>query len=99
MRYLSFDVSDDADGVVTLEAMASTAAAQHPEVLAEAEQVLAWAQRHFPHGRGPIDEGMDWDDDLQVVHEAGGWHTVTLTLAASPAFAERFLSAFGDPGG
>jgi hypothetical protein len=35
MRYLSFDLSEDADGVTTLEALASTAAEWHAAVMAE----------------------------------------------------------------
>ena len=97
MHYLSFDPSEDADGVTTLEAMASTAAEQHAAVMAEAQQVLDWAWKHFAHSHGPVDEGMDWDHDLQVQVEDDRWHTVNLTLAGSPRFVEAFLAAFGEP--
>jgi hypothetical protein len=97
MNYLSFDLSDNAEGLTTLEAMASTPAAQHAAVMAEAQQVLDWAWRHFPHTHGAADDGMDWDHDLQVQVEEGQWHTVTLTLTASPRFVEAFFAAFGDP--
>lgn len=95
MHYLQFDLSDDADGVTTLEAVAATGPDRHAAVLAEAQQVLDWAWQLFPHSHGPIDEGHDWDHDLQVVVEGERWHVVTLTLAASPRFAEAFLAAFG----
>lgn len=91
LRHLSFDLSEGEDGVTTLEAMASTQAAVHPLVMAEVQQVLDWAWRRFPHTHGPADDGMDWDHDLQVHTESGGWHTVVLTLTASSAFAEAFL--------
>ena len=97
MHYLSFDPSEDADGVTTLEAIASTAAGQHAAVMAEAQQVLDWAWQHFAHSHGPVDEGMDWDHDLQVQVEDDRWHTVNLTLAGSPRFVEAFLAAFGEP--
>ncbi len=97
MRYLSFDPSEDVDGVTTLEAMASTAADQHAAVMAEAQQVLDWAWQHFAHSHGPVDEGMDWDHDLQVQVEGDRWHTVSLTLAGSPRFVEAFSAAFGEP--
>lgn len=96
MHYLSFEPSEGADGVTTLEAMASTATEQHAAVMAEAQQVLDWAWRRFPHTHGPADDGMDWDHDLQVQVEEGGWHTVTLTLTASERFFEAFVQAFGD---
>lgn len=97
MHYLSFDLSDDTEGVTTLEALASTSAEQHAAVMAEVQQVLDWAWRHFPHTHGPVDEGMDWDHDLQVGIEPGGWHAVTLTLSASPRFVDEFFAAFGRP--
>ncbi|MEF7612902.1 hypothetical protein V4F39_03195 [Aquincola sp. MAHUQ-54] len=96
MQYLGFDPSEGADGVTTLEAMASTPAEQHAAVMAEVQQVLEWAWRRFPHTHGPADDGMDWDHDLQVQVEDGGWHTVTLTLTASPRFAQAFVEAFAD---
>ena len=97
MHYLSFDLSEDTEGVTTLEAMASTAAAQHAAVLAEVQQVLDWAWQHYPHSHGPVDDDMDWDHDLQVQVEDGGWHVVSLSLAGSPRFIEAFFAAFGEP--
>jgi hypothetical protein len=96
LRYLHFELSEDADGDLALEAVASTAAAQHPAVMAEVRRVLDWAGARFPHTRGPLDEGMDWDDDLQVVVEEGGWHAVALTLTGSRRFVDELLEAFGD---
>lgn len=94
MRYLTFDVSDNADGVVTIEAMASTPNETHAAaVAAEAEQLIAWGRQHFPDGHGPIEEGFDWDHDLQQHVEDGQWHTLVLTVSASPRFAEAFLTA------
>lgn len=99
LDYLTLDLSDDADGVVTIEALASTPAAHHADVMAEVQQVLDWAWRHFPHTHGPVDDGADWDHDLQVNVEGGQWHAVTLTLSASPRFAEAFAVAFLPDGG
>jgi hypothetical protein len=94
LHYLSFDLSESDSGVSTLEALAATPAAHHAAVMTEVQQVLDWAAANFPHGQGPIDEGGDWDHDLQVHIEPGGWHAVTLTLAASPRFTEAMLAAF-----
>jgi hypothetical protein len=94
MHYLIFDLSDDAHGITTLEAMASTSAAQHAAVMAEVQQVLDWAWRAFPRTHGSVDDGMDWDHDLQVSVEDGGWHAVTLTLTASQAFVDEFVAVF-----
>ncbi len=97
MHYLMFDREEVAEGVCTLEAMVSTQGDRHQAVMTEVQRVLDWAWQHFPHTHGPLDEGMDWDHDLQVVVEDGQWHTCTLTLAANRTFVEAFLSEFGQP--
>lgn len=94
MHYLSFDLSENTEGVTTLDAMASSTAAQHAAVMAEVQRVLDWAWQQFAHTHGPVDEGMDWDHDLQVSVEDDRWHVVTLTLAGSAAFADAFLARF-----
>ena len=94
MDYLTFALDEVDDGVSTLEAMASTRAGQHSAVMAEVRQVLDWAWRRFPDSHGPIEDGRQWDHDLQVTLEAGGWHRVTLTLTGTGHFVEEFLSAF-----
>jgi hypothetical protein len=95
-QILTVDVSDNDEGVVTIEALASTSAAQHAAALAEAQQVLDWAWRAFPHTHGPADEGGEWDHDLQVGAEGDGWHAVTLTLTGTPEFAQAFAAEFVD---
>ena len=99
LQFLTFDVSDNDEGVVTIEALGSTSAAQHAAVLAEAQQVLDWAWRAFPHTHGPADEGGEWDHDLQVGVEGDGWHAVTLTLTGTAEFAREFGAAFDDTPG
>jgi len=96
MRYLIFDFSDGDDGIASFEAMASTRADEHPVVLAEAQQVLDWAHRHFPNRHGPVEDGHAWDHELLVQQEEGGWLTVTLTLSASAEFADAFFAVYGD---
>ena len=96
MHYLTFDLSEEAEGVATLEAMASTSTEQHVAVMTEVRQVLDWAWQHFPHTHGPVDDGMDWDH-LHVNMEDGHWHVVTFTLAGSQRFVEELLAAFCDP--
>jgi len=95
MNYLGFDVAEVEDGLSSLEAMASTTVEQHAAVMAEVQQVLDWAWGRFPGEHGPIDEGMVWDHDLQVIVEDGGWHTVTLTLTGTRHFVEAFIATFG----
>ena len=96
LRILTVDVSDNDEGVVTIEALASTSAAHYAAALAEAQQLLDWAWRAFPHTHGPADEGGEWDHDLQAGAEGDGWHAVTLTLTGTPEFAQAFAAEFVD---
>ena len=95
LAILTVDVSDNDEGIVTIEALASTSAARHAAALAEAQQVLEWAWSAFPHTHGPADDGGEWDHDLQVASEDDGWHAVTLTLTGTPEFAQAFEAEFG----
>jgi hypothetical protein len=94
MRYLTFDITDSSDDILTLEAMASTRESEHAAVLVEVGQVLAWAQAEFGGGHGPVEDGNAWDHELLVQHEDGGWVTVTLMFSASAEFAEAFQARF-----
>jgi hypothetical protein len=96
MDFLSFDLTEVGDGASSLEAMASTGVDQHMAVMAEVQQVLDWAWSRFPRSHGPIDDGFDWDHDLQVTIEDGGWHTVTLTLTGTDRFVGEFFVKFRD---
>ena len=95
-RLLTLDISDNDEGIVTIEALASTSAAQHAAALAEAQALLDWAWRMFPHTHGPADDGGEWYHDLQVHVEVDGWHAVTLTLTGTQEFAGAFQVEF-DP--
>jgi hypothetical protein len=97
MHYLNFEFAEVGDGVTALEAMASTQADRHAAVMAEVQQVMDWAWQTFGHAHGPVDEGHDWDHDLQVLVEDGCWHRVTLSLSASDRFVAAFVAVFGDP--
>jgi hypothetical protein len=95
LRWLTLNVSDNDDGVVTIEALASTDAGGHPFALAEAQAILDWAWQAFAGTHGPADEGGLWDHDLQAGAEPGGWHSVALTLTGTPEFARAFAAEFG----
>jgi hypothetical protein len=69
LHYLDFDYGEDTEGAGTLEAMASTWPEQIAAVHAEVAQVLSWAFATFRDRRGPIEEGGDWDYDLQGMQE------------------------------
>lgn len=108
LSYLEFDYSEDADGVGTFDALAATAPTHHAAVLAEVATVLAWAHHAFEAQRAPLDEGGEWDYDLQGWREFSAVdvldfdeHSGELSVQAQAAGAARHtvsLSITGLPG-
>jgi hypothetical protein len=96
LQYLTLDLSDNDEGITTIEALAATSAARHAAVMAEVQLLLDWAWRAFPHTHGPADDGGEWDHDLQVGVEGDGWHAVTLTITGSREFVAAFAARFGE---
>ncbi len=80
LRYLQFDCSEDGNGIVRFEAMASVGAAQWSALQAEVAAVLDWAHHGFAGVRGPLDDDGDWDYDLHAHQET----VATLELDYDP---------------
>lgn len=66
LDYLEFDYSEDEEGTGTWDAMASVKAERVPALAAEIEALLRWASQKFAGRQGPVEEGFDWDYDLQA---------------------------------
>lgn len=94
LNYLIFDHSEDTEGIGTFEAMASVTADHLEAVHAEVALVLAWAFATFTDAHGPLDQGFEWDHDLQVRQESPTLHTVTLLLSGGTAFCRAFAERF-----
>jgi hypothetical protein len=96
LRYLSFEVSEDGDGNVNFDAMASVLPDHVHALQAEVQQVLAWARGPFAGTEAPLDEGGDWDCDVQTTEEpeAGKPHTTRTTLTLSITGTVQFAEAF-----
>ena len=80
LDWLDFDCSEDTDEAVTFDAMASVWPEQLPLVLAEVATVLNRARQHFGPER-PMDEGGEWDVDLQAWCETQPLRSLTVNLA------------------
>lgn len=93
LDYLDFDYSEDEEGTGTWDAMASVSAARVPALAAEIEQVLLWASRDFTGRQGAIDEGGDWDYDLQAQDDAGA--TLPVSFDARSGSLQLAASATG----
>jgi hypothetical protein len=101
LDYLDFDYSEDTEGIGTFDAMASVVPQRLAALHAEVAQVLAWAEARFPDGRGALEDGAQWDYDLQETREpaAAGRpgvlrHTVTLSIGGSPEFCAALREQF-----
>jgi len=66
MHFLDFDRTEDADGVVCWDALAQPDPAFHQALLQEVAQVLVWAHQFDAQGPGPLENGANWDFDLQL---------------------------------
>ncbi len=71
LDYLDFDYSEDEQGTGTWDAMASVYAERVPALAADIEQVLLWATREFTGRQGALDDGGDWDYELQSQDDEG----------------------------
>jgi hypothetical protein len=93
LHYLDFDYSEDGHGHGTFEAMATVPALRVPMVRAELARVLEWAHAAFPGQRAPLEEGGEWDYQLDARQE---W-TVPEVLRYDET-AGQFSSHPGMPG-
>lgn len=66
LQLLDFDCTEDADGVVCWDALAQPAPPYTQALLQEAAQVLQWAHGFDEQGPGPLENGAQWDFDLQA---------------------------------
>ena len=94
LDYLDFDYSEDEEGTGTWDAMASVPPERLPALATEIEQLLRWASTGFAGSQGAVDEGGDWDYDLQAQDDGGaalpaGFDTRTGSLRLAAATAGR----------
>ncbi len=69
---LDFDCSEDTEGVVCWDALAQPHPRHNGALLHEVAQVLAWAHGFDAQGPGPLEDGANWDFDLQAtLHPSG----------------------------
>ena len=94
MNFLEFDYSEDPQGGGLFDAMAAVRPDQVAAVRADIAQVLDWAHAAFPEMRAPLDEGGEWDFDLQEQEEDDRWHRLTLSVSGSPQFCAAFRQRF-----
>ena len=89
LHYLDFDYSEDAHGHASFEAMASVPGHRVAAVREEIARVLDWAHAAFPDLRAPLEEGGEWDYQLEsqqewTVPERLNYDEVTGKFTAQP---------------
>lgn len=85
LHFLDFDCSEDAEGVVCWDALAEPQAQHHQALLQEVSEVLAWAYRYDAQGPGPLEDGAQWDYDLQATLHSEGHAPVTAQITFNPS--------------
>jgi hypothetical protein len=68
LHYLDFDYAEDEQGHGSFDAMAAVGPSQVRALQDEVARVLDWAHAAFGEP-GPLDEGSEWDCELQGVRE------------------------------
>jgi hypothetical protein len=71
LQLLDFDCSEDTEGVVCWDALAQPQPRHNSALLHEVAQVLAWAHDFDAQGPGPLENGANWDFDLQATRYPG----------------------------
>lgn len=96
LQFLDFEYSEDPEGSGSFDALASVRLAQVAAVRAEIAEVLDWAEATFAGQRAPLDEGGQWDVDLQEQVDAASplWHVLTLSISGSAPFCAAFTERF-----
>jgi len=95
LDYLLFDASEGDDETALFDAMASVLPEHTAAVEAEIAAVLAWAEQSFPGRRAPVEEGGEWEADLQVTPDDHGRRSsYALSVSGTRAFGEAFRAQF-----
>ena len=86
LKFLEFDLSEDADGLHTWSALAAPACVHTEALHTEVQQLLEHLTRQLG-AAGPVDEGHAWDFALDT-HTEQDRVAVSLHLTGGQALAE-----------
>lgn len=70
LDYLDFDYSEDDEATGSWDALACVTSERLPALIEEVQRLLRWAHR-FAGPRGPVEDGGEWDYDLQAQQDDG----------------------------
>lgn len=97
LRWLDFDYSEGDDDTGVFDALASVELGHVAEVQAEIDAVLGWAEATFAGCRGPVEDGGEWDAELQVSNEDTNppRRYFSLAVGGTRAFCQALAERFG----
>lgn len=95
LRFLDFDLSENACGLCTWSALASPLAAHSTALLTEVQGLLDDLTQHLGPA-GPLDNGHDWDMALDTETDHGRT-TVSLHLTGGAPLADRLTLWMNTP--
>jgi hypothetical protein len=93
LQLLDFDCSEDTEGVVCWDALAQPQPNHNHALLQEVAQVLVWAHGFDAPGPGPLEDGADWDFDLQATLHPEGPKPQATRLIFNPQTGQIGLPA------
>jgi hypothetical protein len=93
LQLLDFDCSEDTEGVVCWDALAQPHPRHNNALLHEVAQVLAWAHGFDAQGPGPLEDGANWDFDLQATLHVGGQASQDAHLVFDPKKGQIHMDA------
>ena len=98
LQWLDFDYSEGDDEVGVFDALASVLHEHAGAVRDKIESVMAWAEAEGGR-RAPVEEGGEWDAELQAGEDPGPpvRQEFGLTLSGTAAFCEAFRPRFLGP--
>ncbi len=85
LQLLDFDCSEDAEGVVCWDALAQPQPRHKSALLREVAEVLAWAHGFDARGPGALEDGAQWDFELQATWHPAGAAPQLARLVFDPA--------------
>lgn len=92
LQLLDFDCSEDTEGVVCWDALAQPHPRHNSALLHEVAQVLTWAHGFDAQGPGPLEDGANWDFDLQATLHSDGQLPLAASIVFNPATGQTTLS-------
>lgn len=92
LQLLDFDASEDTEGGVCWDALACPQPSHNPALLQEVAGVLKCAHRGSTRAPGSLDDGADWDFDLQATWVCAGVARVPASVRFDPDTGQLSVS-------